>query len=115
MLLHTQGRIFEIKANGEFFGSLIIKKRVRGMIQPIVFEIKGAAFRACTSQKEFREGDKVKTWFVPICRKYNDKYYTNLSIEKIELIERPAKNLFFDDDDDMVDTDTGEVINYNKK
>lgn len=118
MLLHTQGRISEIIPTGEYFGNLLMKKRVKGMIQPIVFEIKGGHFRACTSGKEFREGDKVRIWFVPICRKYNNRYYTNLSVEKIELIERPAKNLFWnddDDDDEIVDTDTGEVLNYKKK
>lgn len=118
MLLHTQGRISEIIANGEYFGTLIIKKRVRGIIQPVVFALAGSHFRACAINKDFREGDKVKLWFVPVCRKHNDRYYTNLSIEKIELIERPAKNLFWNDEDDeeeIVDTETGEITNYKKK
>lgn len=109
MLLHTQGRISEIKPTGEYFGTLVMKKRVRGIVQPVVFDLKGAYFRACTKDGQFKEGDKVKVWFVPVCRKHNERYYTNLSVEKMELIERPPHNLFLHDGD-MVDEDTGEII-----
>lgn len=113
MLLHTMGKICEIKPTGEYFGSLIIKKRVRGMIQPVVFDIKGHLFRACTKEGQFKEGDKVKIWFVPVCRKHNDRYYTNLSAEKIELIEKHIQNLFTPEED-FIDEDTGEIFESGK-
>jgi hypothetical protein len=109
MLLNTEGRINEIKPTGEYFGTLIMKKRVRGMIQPVVFDLRGHYFKACTNGGQFKEGDKVKIWFVPVCRKHNERYYTNLSIEKIELIERPLNNLF-NQPEEYVDEETGEII-----
>jgi len=107
MLLKTEGKICEIKVKSDFFGSLIIKKRVRGMIQPVVFEMKGDIFRDCVKKSNYKEGDKVRIWFVPICKKHNDRYYTNLQIEKMELLETTATNLF---NYANVDTETGEII-----
>jgi hypothetical protein len=109
MLFRIEGKISEIIPKGEFFASMIVKKRVRGMINPIVFELKGEPFRMVCKRKEMREGDKVRIWFVPVCRKYNDRYYTNLSIEKIELLDVANKNLF-NHNEDIIDEDTGEVI-----
>jgi hypothetical protein len=106
MLLKTEGKISEIKVKSDFFGSIIIKKRVRGLIQPVVFEIKGDIYKKCVRDKYYREGDKVRIWFVPICKKFNDKYFTNLHIEKMDLLENSPSNLF----NQMVDTETGEIF-----
>ena len=108
MLLKTEGKICEIKAKTEFFGSIIIRKRIKGMIQPVVFEIKGEQFRDCVKHKHFKEGDKVRIWFVPSCRKHNERYYTNLIVEKMEIIESNPLNLFTEQG--MVDTETGEIF-----
>jgi len=107
MLLKTEGKICEIKAKSDFFGSLIIKKRVRGMIQPIVFDLKGDIFRECVNKRIYKEGDKVRIWFVPVCKKHNERYYTNLLIEKMELLDTTPSNLF---NYANVDTETGEII-----
>ena len=108
MLLKTEGKISEIKATSEYFGSIIIRKRIRGLIQPVVFEIKGEPFRDCVKHKYFKEGDKVRIWFVPSCRKHNDRYYTNLIVEKMEIIESNPLNLFTEYG--MVDIETGETL-----
>ncbi len=109
MLLCTDGRISEILVRGEYFGSLLIKKRIRGIIQPIVFDIKGDVFRSLKNQTEYQEGDKIRIWFVPICRKHNDRYYTNLAVEKVQMLEK-GKNNLFRQGADLVDTETGEVF-----
>lgn len=109
MLIKTEGKIYQIIRDGEYFGSLVMKKRIKGMIQPLVFSIRGDAFKSLVVKKEMREGDKVRIWFVPVCRKHNDRYYTNLSIEKIELIDIAHSNLFTQDNE-VIDTDTGEII-----
>ena len=65
------------------------------------------------------EGDKVRIWFVPICKKHNERYYTNLVIEKMEVIEKNPKSLFNwkdsyeveEDTGDVIDTETGEIVN----
>lgn len=108
MLLCTDARINEVLVKTEYYGSLIVKKRIRGIIQPLVFELKGDIYRSLKSQKDYKEGDKIRIWFVPICRKHNDRYYTNLSVEKIQLLEK-GKNNLFNQDGSWVDTDTGEV------
>lgn len=111
MLIKTEGKIYQIIREGEYYGSLVMKKRIKGMIQPLVFSIKGDAFRALVVRKEMKEGDKVRIWFVPVCRKHNDRYYTNLSIEKIELMDIAHNNLFTNKDNEIIDTETGEIIN----
>jgi hypothetical protein len=110
MLFRIEGKISEIIPKGEFFASIIVKKRVRGMISPIVFDLRGEPFRKIVKTKEIQEGDKVRIWFVPVCRKYNDRYYTNLTIEKIELLITANQNLFSNHNGDIIDTETGEVF-----
>ena len=110
MLIITEGKIYQIIREGEYYGSLVMKKRIKGMIQPLVFSIKGDMFRSLVVRKDMREGDKVRIWFVPVCRKHNERYYTNLSIEKIELIDVAHNNLFTQDNE-IIDTETGEIIN----
>ena len=110
MLIKTEGKIYQIIRDGEHYGSLIMKKRIKGMIQPLIFSIKGDAFRSLVVRKDMREGDKVRIWFVPVCRKYKDRYYTNLSVEKIELMDVANTNLFTQGNE-IIDIETGEVIN----
>jgi hypothetical protein len=109
MLIRTEGKISQIIPKTDYFGSIMIRKRIKGMIQPVVFEIKGEPFRMIVTRKEIKEGDKVRIWFTPICRKHNDRYYTNLSVEKIELMETAMNNLFTHNDE-TIDLETGEII-----
>ena len=119
MLIKAEGRIYQIASEGDYFGTLVMKKRIRGMIMPLAFSLKGEWKRACCDKKEIAEGDKVRIWFVPICKKHNERYYTNLVIEKMEVLEKNPNNLFNwkdsyevdEDTGDVVDTETGEIIN----
>jgi hypothetical protein len=110
MLIRAEGRIYQVIAENDYFGMLIMKKRIKGMIVPLAFSLKGEFKRICCDKKEMTEGDKVRIWFVPVCRKHNEKYYTNLVIEKMEILEKNAKNLLNWKDSYEVDEDTGEVI-----
>lgn len=104
MLLRTEGRISEIIRGSEYYGTVVIKKRVRGMVAPVVFSIKGESYKKLIHHKEMREGDRVRIWFSPVCRKHNERYFTDLSVDKIELLETDVKNLF------TVDEETGEIL-----
>jgi hypothetical protein len=114
MIIKAEGKISEIICDNEYFATLIMKKKVRGMIMPVVFSLRGEWRRGCCDTKIYQEGDKVRIWFVPICKKSNNRYFTNLVIEKMEILEKNQNNLFgqntIESDDGMIDTDTGELI-----
>jgi hypothetical protein len=110
MLIKTEGKIYQIIRESEYFGCLVMKKRIKGMIQPLVFSIKGDVFRSLVVKREMREGDRVRIWFVPVCRKHKERYYTNLSIEKIELMDMASTNLFTQNNE-TIDIETGEITN----
>jgi hypothetical protein len=110
MLIRAEGRIYQIVTDNDYFGTLIMKKRIRGMIMPLAFSLKGELKRMCCDKHEMAEGDKVRIWFVPVCKKHNDRYYTNLVIEKMEVLEKSPKNLLNWKENYEVDEDTGEVV-----
>lgn len=119
MLIRAEGKIFQIVSDTEFYGTLVMKKRIRGMIMPLAFSLKGEWKKACCDNNEIKEGDKVRIWFVPLCKKYNERYYTNLVIEKMEVLEKNPHDLFtwkdnYEVDEEtggVIDTETGEIIN----
>ena len=117
MLIKTEGKIAELICENDFFATLVMKKRVRGMIMPLVFTLKGEWKRACCDKNIFQEGDKIRIWFVPICKKANNnKYFTNLVIEKMEILEKGKHNLFgypesaIEIEGMIIDEETGEIL-----
>ncbi len=106
------GRIFDIVIVSDKTANIILKKKMADKIVPVAITVFG--YWKDKAVKELKPKDKIKANVYMKSKIYNGKWYTDVYFKEIYLIESAPKpmgrKLFDMVDDNMVDTETGEVI-----
>jgi hypothetical protein len=115
--MEISGRIFHINHLNDKVIQVVLRKKINGKQTPIAFAVLGYWKDIVLNDLKLKPKDKIRATVVLKSNLYKGKYYTDVTLKNIELLQEKIKEDNNSNelqlqhmDDYIVDEETGEIL-----